>query len=268
MGGPLTPATSWGAGDRTLLAEDGGVSPAAAAVLARYRPPIEVTADMLVVAAFCASRPLRRAFPDVPFLSIFGRTLLLVWFSRITAGCAHDSSDRRWCEAACYHEVTAVVPVGPSRQWRRWQLPALFAPEIRATSARSTVIARAYWRMPKLLTSIRLCTMGSRFEALELDPPDHRHGADAHQGSRVQAVVLGSGALLGTLLGRLWPVHRWRVRFPAGTEARGSVRAGPRVHLAWIRHGRLGFSRAWCPSRPGLVPLGLYAPGLRMLLER
>src|SRR3712207_9415759 len=44
--------------------------------------------------------PLRRAFPDVPFLSALGRTPLVIWFSRITEACYRDATGQRRCDRA------------------------------------------------------------------------------------------------------------------------------------------------------------------------
>ena len=58
--------------------------PDAALAAERYRPPFVLTSDMLFLIALARTRDLQHSFPGVPFLSVLGRTPLVVWFSRIT----------------------------------------------------------------------------------------------------------------------------------------------------------------------------------------
>jgi hypothetical protein len=207
---------------------------------------------MLFALAFAPAAPLRRAFPGVPFVALAGRTPLLVWFSRVRQGCA-VSADGEWrCEGGdsemLYHEVTVI---GLLR--RR----ALFVPGIYATSVRSTLLARHYYRMPKETVAMSLSTRGARFEA---------HGLDGACRSRLRAQLLGSGHWPAWFLRPLWPLRVWPVLFPAGTHVEAVVDAAPRVYLAAVSEGRLRVNAPWLRRPVRLLPLGLYVPALRLRL--
>jgi hypothetical protein len=256
----LTPATSWGHEDLAGRAEPatGAEGAAGRDILAAYRPPFEFTSDMLFVPALCPTGPLRRAFPGVPFLSLLGRTPLLVWFSRVKEGCAYDAAGQWRCEGGTdtvlYHELTVVATMR-----RR----ALFVPAIYATSARSVRLARHYHHMSKYPVEMTLRLAGRRFEA---------QAREAGGGGRlgglgaVRARLLGSGRLLARLAAFLWPMRVWPVRFPAQTEVRGSVLAVPALYPALVPAGRLTPGASWLPRGTRLLPLGLYAADLRLRL--
>src|SRR5919198_6564105 len=83
------------------------------AALERYRPPYDLTADMLVVPALCPTAPLRQTFPRVPCLAVRGKTPLVLWFSRITEVRYYDASGERCCEGgaetALYNEMNIIA---------------------------------------------------------------------------------------------------------------------------------------------------------------
>jgi hypothetical protein len=222
-----------------------------AAALERYRPPYDLTADMLVVAALCPTAPLRQAFPRVPVLSVRGKTPLVLWFSRITEVCYCDAAGERRCEGgaetALYNELNIIALL---RQ------RALFVPGIYATGERTIRIGHRYG-MPKQLTSMHLRVHGTHVEASMMD------GASE---SLVRARLLGSGRGVAQMVSCLWPRQLWPARFPAETQVRAMIQATPRVHVAHVRQGQLCLDTPWLPQAVSLVPVGLYLPRLRMRL--
>jgi hypothetical protein len=242
--------TSWGA-------EEGSLEPAPPGapddIFARYAPPFDVTSDMLLVAALCPTAPLRAAFPSIPFLSVLGKTPLVIWFSRITAGCSYDAAGAWRCEggpgSALYHELTSLALL-----WR----PALFLAGIYATSKRSIRIGRRYG-MPKQPLVMGVRVEGSCFEAA---------AADGALRSAVRARLLGCGAGFGRALSVLWPLRLWPVRFPSGSQLRAVILATPRAHLAYVEEGTLSVEARWLAAPLRLLPFALYLPGLRMRLPR
>src|SRR5829696_5279600 len=69
-----------------------GATPAE--VFEQFRPPFDLRADMLLAVALCPTAPLLERFPGVPFLSVLGRTPLIVWFSQITEALYRDTAGR------------------------------------------------------------------------------------------------------------------------------------------------------------------------------
>ena len=222
-----------------------------AAALERYRPPYDLTADMLVVPVLCPTAPLRQTFPRVPFLSVGGKTPLVLWFSRITHACYRDAAGERRCEGdgepPLYKELTIVVLL---RQ------RALFVPSIYATSERTIRIGHRYG-MPKQPTLMHLQVHSTRFEASMID------GA---RESFVRARLLGRGVGVAPIVSRLWPRQMWPACFPAGTQVRAVIQATPRVQVAHVEAGQLSVDAAWLPDAVPLLPVGLYLPRLRMRL--
>jgi hypothetical protein len=222
-----------------------------AAALERYRPPYDLTADMLVVPALCPTVPLRQTFPRVPFLAVRGKTPLVLWFSRITEVCYCDAAGERRCEggadSALYNELNIIALV---RQH------ALFVPAIYATGERTIRIGHRYG-MPKQLTSMHVQVHGTHCEASMMD------GA---RESFARARLLGSGRGVAQMLSRLWPRQLWPARFPIGTDVRAMIQATPRVHLAYVQAGQLSLDAVWLPEAVSLLPVGLYLPRLRMRL--
>src|SRR5207249_4258336 len=107
------------------------------------RPPFDLASDMLFVGCFVPAAPLREAFPSVPFLSMMGRTPLVIWFSRVSEGCYRDVAGAVHClggpTETLYHEVTVMAVL---------RKRALFCPLIYASNDLSIPIARLY-AMPK-----------------------------------------------------------------------------------------------------------------------
>jgi hypothetical protein len=226
-------------------------SPAPAAIFAQYAPPFDLRSDMLFAAALCPTAPLRRAFPDQPFLSLAGHTPLLLWFSRVKAACfGHPAGGRRRIggpRTVMYQELNVVALLR-----RR----AMFVPGIYATSELTIRIGHGYG-MPKQPTAMRLRVDGARVAARVDDGPRR---------SYVRARRLGAGRFLAILAVRLWPLRVWPARFPRGGQVRALIRAAPRLQPALIPAGRLALDAAWLPRPVLLLPLGLYASDLLMRL--
>jgi hypothetical protein len=218
-----------------------------------YLPPYELTSDMLFAATRGPTGSLRRTFPGVPFLEVRGRTPLLLWFSRVREACYYDPAGQWRREggptSVLYYELTVLALLRER---------AVFAPGIYATSERTIALGRQRYGMPKQPAMVWVQTEGRRFRARAL-----------HEGweSMVHARLVGSGRPLGRLASLLLPQRPWPVRFPAGRDAlRVVIQAGPRLSLARIVRGRLAVQAAWLPRPVRLLPLGLYAPSLRMQL--
>ena len=214
-------------------------------------PPLALTADVLFVAALCPTAPLRSAFPDVPFLSLLGRTPLVIWFGRFRQLCDRDASGAWHCEGGpttvLYDELNVLALLR-----RR----ALFVPGIYATAEPSFRIARQYG-IPKRRISIRFPDVGRRIEA---------NAWDGDCQSFVRARLLGLGRLLAWAISWRWPWQSWPVRFANGAEVRGIVRATPRVDLACVQQGRLAVAATWLPAPVPLLPIGLYVSKLAVFL--
>ncbi len=220
-------------------------------VFAEYVPPFELTSDMLFAAALAPAGPLRRAFPQIPFLTLAGRVPLAMWFSRITGlGYGTPDGGRAWeggPDSVLYNELNIVALE------RR---AALFVPGIYATSERTIRVGHGYG-MPKEPTQMTLQVQGPRFVS------DVRVNA---QLSLVHARLLGRGSLPARLLAWLWPRWVGPVEFPAGDRVKARIDAAPRVQLARIQNGRLALGESWLPDPVPLLPLGLYVTQLRMTL--
>lgn len=216
-------------------------------------PPFDLVSDMLFALALAPVRPLRETFPGVPFLALGGRTLLLLWFSRIREVSYTDAHGRRQCERgepALYHELN-VLAVLRGR--------AFFVPAIYATSRWTIHVGHTEFGMPKQPTVMHMAVDGMRIEArLE----------DGARRASVEARLLPGEGVLGRVLSRAWPHRAWPTRFPGGGEVRAELLATPAVVPAWIRSGRLELATTWLPNPACLLPLGLYAPRLRMRLPR
>jgi hypothetical protein len=215
----------------------------------RYRPPFVLTSDMLFVLALAPTRDLQRGFPGVPFLSVLGRTPLVVWFSRITESCYHDQTGAWRCErspspAGIYSEVNVL---GPLR--RR----AVFVLAIYASEARTVEIGRHYYGMPKHLARTAVRVGAGRFEGTLVD------GA---RRSFVHARLIGGGRGLGAVVARLWPRWTWPVHFPSGGHVRALTLATARLQVARIHAGQIAVQTPWLRAARPLLPMGLYAGGL------
>ena len=220
-------------------------------VLERYRPPFDLTADMLFVVALAPTAPLRQVFPGVPFLSAFGKTPLLIWFSRIKEACYGLAEGGRRCEregeAVPYDELNVVAILREA---------AFFVPGIYATGAVSVQLGRAYG-MPKGPIEMELQADERCFAS---------SAADGTRRSFVRARLLGPGRAIGKLLVPMWPRRIWPVRFPSGSAVRGTILSVPRVQLAQVQEGWLALEAAWLPGPVRWLPFGVYMPDLRMRL--
>jgi hypothetical protein len=218
-------------------------------VLERYPPPFDLESDMLFALAAADVRPLRSAFPTLRFGEVRGRVPLLLWFSRIRR-IWHGPTEARSClderDGYGYDELTVAVPL-PER--------ALFVPGIYATSALTLAIGHRYG-MPK-----RPAHMGFAADAERVSSWTGLEGAR----SEVEASLLASGRVLGSLLRRTLPWWSWPARFPSGEAVRARVQRLPRVQLAGVR-GTVALPEAWLPQPVHLFPLGLFVPGLGMRL--
>lgn len=216
-----------------------------------YPPPFDLTSDMLFVAAFCPAAPLREHFPEIPFLTIFGKTMLIMWFSRITELCYHSTAGVPRCaetyEGVPYNELNVITLLR-----RR----AIFVPEIYATSDLTLMLGHRYG-MPKQATQMHFeagCTeIRSRV-------------TDGQRESFVRACLFTSGRWFGRLLSRLLPLWTWLSLFPNGSFIRAFIQDVPRVQFARIISGQLTLREPWLPFTINLLPLGVFIPGLRMRL--
>jgi hypothetical protein len=206
---------------------------------------------MLFVAAFAPTRPLRRIFPGRPFLSVFGRTPMVVWFSRVTEGCYRDAAQATHClggpEQTLYDEVTIMTVL---------RKRSLFCPLIYASNDLSIPIAKLYG-MPKEEGPVVLDDSQSETRArIEHAEPK----------TVVRAQTGGRGGLLAAVLSRLWPVWSWPVRFPSGTSIQALIQSTPKVRLARVRQGVLALPVSWLPNPVSFFAVGLFIPQLRMQL--
>ena len=217
----------------------------------RYSPPFSLTSDMLFALGLARTAPLRRAFPDLPFLSAHGRTPLVIWFSRITEACYRDATGQRRCD-----RDTDGVPYNELNVLALLREQALFVPGIYATSELSVSIGHGYG-MPKRPTLMHLEATDKRLRSTAID---------VSRRSFVRARLLGSGKGVAELLSRLWPRRVWPIRFPSGSEVRGTIQAAPRIPFAHVQRGQLSVDAGWLPEPVSLLPVGVLMVALRMEL--
>jgi hypothetical protein len=218
-------------------------------ILKEYTPPYELLSDMLFVLALCPTPPLRQCFPEQPFLSLGGKTPLLMWYSRVREIQYGHEGERRQLgseQDVLYNELNVLALL---RQ------RALFVPAIYATSNLTIAIGHAYG-MPKQKAAMTL-----RVERGHLTST-LQQGAGK---STVQARLLGPARHLGSLFSGLWPCSVWPTCFPEGSEVRSLIQATPCVQPAWVR-GELRLATPWLPDPLSLLPLGLYLADQRMQL--
>ncbi len=219
-------------------------------ILQVYQPPFELTSDMLIVFALARTAPLRSHFPEVPLLSVAGRTPLVMWFSRIRKIVYRHEGERRQLggdEAVLYHELNVVALL---------RARAFFVPAIRATSGLTIQIGHRYG-MPKAPGTMTL-DGGERLF--------HSALTDGAEQSFVRARLFGRGRALGRLLARVWPQRIWPARFPDGREVRPQLLATPCVRPALVQGGQLALPVPWLPEPLLLLPLSLYLPDQVMRL--
>jgi hypothetical protein len=220
-------------------------------IFAQYAPPFELTSDMLFVLALCPTAPLHQAFPGVPFLSLVGKTPLLLWFSRITEMCYHDTTGAQHCiggsRAGLYDELNVTAFL---------RKPALFVPSIYATSDLTIQVGHRYG-MPKRPTTMQVHVSDKEFSSSLID---------GTRQSFVRAQMLGSGKGLAKVLAGFLPRWTWPVRFPGGRTIRALIQVLPRVQLAYVKVGQLALEVRWLTHAIRLLPVGCAVPDLRMHL--
>jgi hypothetical protein len=206
---------------------------------------------MLFVACFVSTAPLRRTFPGIPFLSLLGRTPLVLWFSRVSEGCYRDQASAVHClggpQETLYNEVTILAVL---------RKRALFCPLIYASNDLSIPIARLY-AMPKQAQPMDLDIDGGEIKS-RIPLGD--------QSTFVAARVARGGTLLARILSRLWPVWTWPVHFPAGTRIQTLIQATPAVQLSRVSRGQLALPVAWLTRPASFFGIGMFIPQLRMQL--
>ncbi|MDQ4076153.1 MAG: hypothetical protein M3220_07885 [Chloroflexota bacterium] len=220
-------------------------------LLEQYSPPFDLTSDMLFVAALCRTGPLQQSFPEVPFLSVGGRTPLVIWLSRVR-------------QIGYYDEHNQLATLGGPRQVLYNELNvvallhrrAFFVPGIYATGELTIRIGLRYG-MPKEATRMDFARQGQTLCSTVVN---------GGQKSYVWARLLGTGAALARPIAWLWPRRIWPTCFPTDDEVRPLITATPRVQPALVRRGRLALDEPWLPAAVSLLPLGVYLPGQRMEL--
>lgn len=220
-------------------------------ILKTHRPPYDLTSDFLFVSGLAATDPLRRFFPGIPFLSVFGKTPLVLWFSRITEACYYNLDGQRQCDRDTdqipYTELNVVALL-----FKR----ALFVPRIYASSQLPVQIASLY-AMPKILHPLEWYGDNSQLLSSLLNQGRH---------SFVQAQLLKGSKIVVRLLSLMLPLTTWPARFPAKSSVRAIIKSAPVVRLALIRKGQLWLPEPWLPEPVSFFPLGLYLPQLKMRL--
>ncbi|GHO70452.1 hypothetical protein KSC_093440 [Ktedonobacter sp. SOSP1-52] len=232
-----------------MMMKPGWGATTSTSLFAEYRPPFDLTSDMLFVLAWCPSRALSQVFEDVSFLSLAGKTPLLLWFSHVSRVCYSDPRGEQHClsGAAEYDELNVVAFLRGSM---------LFAPAIYATSDLTIQLGHGYG-MPKQPTDMQVQVGEKWFSS---------HVRDGAQQSCIRARLLGSGKGIARLISRWLPRWTCPVRFPSGCSIHALLEETPRVQLAHIQSGHLALSVRWLPNAVRLFPLGCYVPGLRMRL--
>lgn len=220
-------------------------------IFAEYGPPFDLTSDMLFALALCHTRPLSLAFPSVPFLSLLGKTPLLLWFSRINEICYYNTVGVQHCigrpSAALYHELNVAAFLRER---------TLFVPGIYATSDLTIRVGHGYG-MPKQAVTMQIQVECSQFRS------------EMQEGTRqsfVRARLLGSGIGATRLITWLLPSFTWPVHFPSGSQIRALITKTSRMHLAHLQAGSLALETEWLPKSVRLLPVGCYMSDLHMQL--
>jgi hypothetical protein len=233
-----------------MITQDGSDPGAMTDIFVQYAPPFDLTSDMLFALALCPTRPLSQAFPGVPFLSLVGKTPLLLWFSRITEMCYHDTTGAQHClgEAAGLYDEVNVVAFLRQRM--------LFVLGIYATSDLTIRVGHGYG-MPKHPTRMQV-QVDEKWFCSEV--------RDGTRQSFVRARLLGSGKGAAKLASWFLPSFTWPVRFPSGSGIRALIEETPHMQLAYVQAGHLALEAEWLREVVHLLPVGCYVPGLRMQL--
>jgi hypothetical protein len=214
-----------------------------------YRPPFDLEADMLFVAATASTEFLARSFDDVPFLDLAGRTPLVVWFSRVRTLCHGPPQCRKCLDEASgfgYNELNVVALVRGRR---------LFVPVIYAGAGLTQRLGHRYG-MPKREASMTFAADSGSVESA---------ASFACNRSEARARLLASGRIFGRAFDWPAPWWTWPVDFPGGSFIRALIQEVPRAQLARVS-GKLALDEAWLPRPSKLWKLGVFVPGLRMQL--
>lgn len=214
-----------------------------------YSPPFDLISDMLFVGCMASTRPLRREFPGTPFLNLGGFTPLVVWFSRVRSLCYGSAEEQECLDESTgfgYNELNVVALLRGRR---------IFVPGIYATGELSRRLGLRYG-MPKSRVEMDFSAdSGTVLSSLEM--PEAR--------SEVRAGILSSGRLFALPFGRATPWWTWPASFPDGSFVRANILRVPRLKLAHVE-GQLELPVSWLTGPRRLLPVGVYVPGLRMLL--
>jgi hypothetical protein len=238
----LTLASSWGA------EEVNDAHCTTTSVLDRFAPPYDLTSDLLFVFALTPAAPLQRAFPQAPLLTLGGRALLVMWFSRITGAVYGTPAGIRQSEggpgSTLYHELNVVALLR-----RR----AVFVLRIYATSARTILIAYHYG-MPKQPTR------------MSFDVGDGGIVSRANVDGRESFVRARLLKAVAAPLAALLPVRTWPAVFPVGSATRPLIQAVPQLQVARVEAGQVDLGVPWLPEPVSFLPFGLYLPDQCMQL--
>lgn len=219
--------------------------------LETHRPPYDLTANFLIVMTLSATAPLKQSFPDIPFLSVFGKTPFILWFSRITEACYYDQSNQKQCE-----QNTDQIPYTELNVVTLLNKRALFVPRIYASSELSVRVSSLY-AMPKTLHALSWKVSNQAVESSLIE--------EGHQ-SFVHARVFQGGKITAKLLSSFLPISVWPAQFPAKGSVRAIIQSVPAVQLALIKQGQLSLPEPWLPEPVSFFPIGLSLPQLAMRL--
>ena len=219
-----------------------------------YIPPFSMTVDALFCVAWCPVAPLKDAFPAVPFLSILGKTPLVLWFARfkdfdytVPEGARRKMSDTPG--ALPYSELGIGTLL-----WKR----GFFVPSLYASSDFGVQLGLSY-DMPKQPTAPIELHLSQK--ALRANLPQSK------QQSFIWARFLGTGYWLARVAHLLLPLRPWPISFPAnGSSIRAAISDADRLQIAHIQAGRLVLDVPWLPQAVQFCPLGLYLRGMRLEL--
>ncbi len=215
-----------------------------------YPPPHTLTVDFLGAVAFCSSAPLHALYPGHRFVSLFGKTPLLLWFAEIKTFRFAQGKDEAGVlgdgKTPLYHElsVAAVKRNG-----------TLLGVHLGVDSEFSLQIGLGYG-MPKIRDTIR--------SAAKVREKQMTVG-EGEQTSSACALPFGSGQRLGSLFSLLLPRRVCRVQFPSGSQVTPVLETAPCLAPAWVT-GQLRLSPDRLPQPVPLFRLGVFFHDFQMTL--
>jgi hypothetical protein len=218
-----------------------------------YQPPFAMTLDALFCVAWCSVAPLKETFPGVPFLSLLGKTPLVLWFARFkdfeytdAAGARQRMSNR--AGALPYSELG----IGTLLARRGFFVPSLYASSNFGTRLGLSL------EMPKQPTlPIEVQLLPEAFRA---------NLKQSRQQSFIWARLLGSGHLLARIAQVFLPLGTWPIAFPSKSSIQAGIAGTERVQLAHIHAGRLVLDAPWLPRMASFFPICAYVSGMRLQL--